>query len=145
MSSESSITDLSPVFADMHALPQRPGSDAPTFQLTDQEYERAAVIRIFLNLITCQTNQLPFSSPYTEWRLDLESLLYFLDKYDSQPALKQLRLYGAEAALHRLLETTTRSYLQRQRMIWRFALMSSPMSDAEIMVTTSSTPGSFEA
>ncbi|EJT52409.1 hypothetical protein A1Q1_04621 [Trichosporon asahii var. asahii CBS 2479] len=88
----------------MLTLPQRPGSTAPTVQHTDQTYESAAVIRIFLNLITCQTEQLPFTSPYTEWQADLESLLYFLDKYDSQPALKQLRLYGAEMALHRSLE-----------------------------------------
>lgn len=104
MSSESSITDLSPVFADMLTLPQRPGPAPLAFQLTDHEHERAAVIRIFLNLITCQTDRLPFSSPFTQWRADLESLLHFLDKYDSQPALRQLRMYGAEVALRRSLD-----------------------------------------
>lgn len=88
----------------MLALPQRPTADARVVQLADNAFEHAAVIRIFLNLITCQTDRLPFTSPYPEWRADLESLLYFLDKYDSQPALKQLRMYGAELALHSVFD-----------------------------------------
>lgn len=84
----------------MLAHSQHTQQQEKTFQLTDTGFEHAAIIRIFLNLITFQNDRLPFTSPHRKWRADLKSLLYFLDKYDSQLALKQLRLYGAELVLH---------------------------------------------
>lgn len=68
-------------------------------ELTDNDFERATIIRAYLDLISCRKGRLPFAKATRGWQAVLVSLIRFLNKYNSQSGVEQLRAYGAELAL----------------------------------------------
>lgn len=101
----------SPVFADMLALPSRPGSGGgagagdATLRLSDDAIEGADVVCAYLDLVSLHTERLGvFFRGHARWRRLLVRLTHFLDKYQSERGLKLLRSFGAEGvALHRFV------------------------------------------
>lgn len=89
----------SPVFADMLGLPK--AEAAKELQLTDVRIEDADTLRLFLVLVSpCEFDLRSFfKGRWKDVSRQLNRLVTFLDKYNSEVGVRMLRLYSAEMVL----------------------------------------------